>query len=762
MLHKRISRRAVLMGAGAAATWLASPARALLQAAGRVQVPSLVDPLIARMTLEEKAGQLQLMAAAWGGGVALTLNPPGQGSDFEGQVAEARQGILTGVFNGNGARMARIMQSAAVQQSRLKIPLIFAADIIHGHRTIFPVPLAEVASFEPDLARRTAAAAAFEASGSGIDWTFSPMVDVARDQRWGRGVEGGGEDPLLGCLFAAARVQGFQGADLKSNEHMLACIKHFAAYGSPESGLDYNAVDISERRLREVYMQPYRAGFDAGALSAMASFNEINGIPSTANHWLMTDLLRGEWGFQGFVVSDYTGDEEMIAAGYARDERDAAKLAFLAGVDMSMQSALYRKHLPELVRSGEVPEASVNQSVRRVLALKAMLGLFDDPFRRIDEKREASRSMLPRIRALARESARKSIVMLKNDGDLLPLPRSGKRIALIGPFAAGQHDLVGPWVVYGDDAKAVDLATGVRTAVADPRSVIVAQGSGVEDPIAGGIEQAVAAARSADLVVLAIGESFNMSGEAQSRTEIVVPEPQQRLAEAVAAAGKPIVVVLKHGRALALEGAVADAPAILATWFLGTETGNAIADVLFGAYGPSGRLPASFPWRSGQEPYYYAHKPTGRPNPPGDLQSYKAHFRGIPNSARYPFGHGLTYGKIAYSGLALSGPSLPMNGSIQISATVTNSGRRAAEEVVQLYIHDRVASITRPVRELKAFRKVALAPGQSQTVRFTLTAADLTFYGLQDRPVIEPGTFDVWVAPSAEAEGVHGTFELAA
>jgi len=297
---------------------------------------------------------------------------------------------------------------------------------------------------------------------------------------------------------------------------MLACIKHFAAYGSPESGLDYNAVDISERRLREVYMQPYRAGFDAGALSAMASFNEINGIPSTANHWLMTDLLRGEWGFQGFVVSDYTGDEEMIAAGYARDERDAAKLAFLAGVDMSMQSALYRKHLPELVRSGEVPEASVNQSVRRVLALKAMLGLFDDPFRRIDEKREASRSMLPRIRALARESARKSIVMLKNDGDLLPLPRSGKRIALIGPFAAGQHDLVGPWVVYGDDAKAVDLATGVRTAVADPRSVIVAQGSGVEDPIAGGIEQAVAAARSADLVVLAIGESFNMSGEAQS------------------------------------------------------------------------------------------------------------------------------------------------------------------------------------------------------------------------------------------------------
>jgi beta-glucosidase len=351
--------------------------------------------------------------------------------------------------------------------------------------------------------------------------------------------------------------------------------------------------------------------------------------------------------------------------------------------------------------------------------------------------------------------------MLKNDGDLLPLPRSGKKIALIGPFAEGAHDLVGPWVVYGDDAKAVDLATGVRSVVG-PSSVVVAQGSGIEEPLAGGIEQAVAAAQQADVVLLAIGEGAGMSGEAQSRTEIVVPVPQQQLAEAVAAVGKPVVVVLKHGRALALEGAVADAPAILATWFLGTETGNAIADVLFGAYSPSARLPASFPWKSGQEPYYYAHKPTGRPNPPGELQPYKAHFRGIPNSARYPFGHGLTYGKIEYAGLALSAPTMAMNGNLQVSATVTNRGKRAAEEVVQLYIHDRVASVTRPVRELKAFKKVALAPGQSQVVRFTLTAGHLAFYGLQDRPVAEPGTFDVWIAPSAEADGVHGSFDLVA
>jgi beta-glucosidase len=762
MFDTRISRRAALLGGGAIAAWLSSPARALMQAVGRAATPALVNDLIGRMTLEEKAGQLQLMASAWGGGAALALNPPQGNSDFPKQVEEARRGQLTGVFNGNGATMARILQTAAVKESRMKIPLIFAADIIHGHRTIFPVPLAEVASFEPDLARRTAEAAAFEAAGSGIDWTFSPMVDVARDQRWGRGVEGGGEDVLLGQLFAAARVRGFQGASLKSTEHMLACIKHFAAYGAAESGLDYNTVDMSEERLREVYLPPYKAGFDAGALSAMASFNDINGVPSTGNRWLMSDLLRGEWGFQGFVVSDYTGDEEMIAHGFAKDGRDAARLAFLAGVDMSMQSGLYRQHLPDLVRSGAVPQAKLDESVRRVLTLKAMLGLFEDPFRRIDVKRESARSMLPATRALSREAGRKSIVLLKNDGDLLPLPRSGKRIALIGPFAAGQHDLVGPWVVYGDDAKAVDLATGVRAAIADKAGLIVAPGSGIEEPLAGGIAQAVAAARRADVVILAIGEGANMSGEAQSRTEIVVPEPQQQLAEAVAAVGKPMVVVLKHGRALALQGAVANASAILATWFLGTETGNAIADVLFGAYSPSGRLPASFPRESGQQPYYYAHKSTGRPNPPGPLEPYKAHFRGIPNSALYPFGHGLTYGKIEYSGFAQSSPGLPMNGAIELSARVTNRGTRAAEEVVQLYVHDRTASLTRPVRELKAFRKVALAPGQSQVVRFTLRAADLAFYGPNGKLRVEPGTFDVWIAPSAESDGVRGSFELTA
>jgi beta-glucosidase len=494
----------------------------------------------------------------------------------------------------------------------------------------------------------------------------------------------------------------------------------------------------------------------------MASFNELSGIPATGNHWLQTEVLRGEWGFQGFVVSDYTGDEEMIKHGYAKDGRDAAKLAFLAGVDMSMQSGLYRQHLPDLVKSGEVPQQLLDTSVRRVLAMKAMLGLFEDPFRRIDEKREASRSMLPRNRAIARESGRKSIVMLKNDGDLLPLPRSGKKIALIGPFASGQHDLVGPWVVYGTDEKAVDLATGVRGAIADKNSLIIAEGSKVDQAIPGGIDQAVAAAQQADIVVLAIGESQGMSGEAQSRADIVVPKPQQELAEAVAKVGKPVVVVLKNGRALALEGAVANAPAILVTWFLGTETGNSIADVLFGAYGPSGRLPSSFPRLAGQQPYYYAHKPTGRPNPDPKLEDYKARFRGITNTSLYPFGHGLTYGKIEYSNFTISSPSMGMNGEIEVTATIANRGQRAAEEVVQLYIHDRVASITRPVREMKGFKKIKLEPGQSEVVRFTLRPADLQFYGVANKPVVEPGTFDVWIAPSAEAGGVHGTFDLTA
>ena len=755
-LTQGITRRSALNALGLASAWAISPLRAGLAQAATFKTPHFVDDLIAKMTLEEKAGQLTLMASAWGGDKAAGLNPPGAGSDFNKQIEDAVAGKLTGIFNGNGAVMAQRLQGAVMARSRLKIPLVFAADVIHGHRTIFPTPVGEVASFEPDLARRTARAAAYEASGAGIDWTFAPMVDIARDQRWGRAMEGAGEDVLLGRLFAAARVSGFQGDNLAADDAIMACAKHFAAYGATEAGLDYSTVDVSERTLRETYLPPFKSAFDAGCGTTMASFNEISGVPSTANHWLMTDLLRDEWHFGGVVVSDYTGDEELIMHGVAKDGRDAARVAFLAGVDMSMESDLYMLHLPDLVRSGAVPQAMLDRSVRRVLTMKAMLGLFDNPMRRIDSARETARSRQPKAIALAREAARKSIVMLKNEGDLLPLAKSAK-VAVIGPFAQGQHDIIGGWCVYGDDAQGIALNTGLLNAGGQ---ITVTDGCDMEAPIPGGIAAAVAAAKAADVVLLAVGESQAWSGEAQSRTEITISDAQMALAEAVAATGKPIIVVLKNGRGLALKGAVKDAAAILVTWQLGSESGNAIADVLYGAAGPSGRLPISFPFESGQEPYHYDHKTTGRPNPAGPLVDYKAHYRGVPNAALFAFGHGLTYGKIAYSGLSLSAPNLAWNGAITLTATVTNSGTRAAEEVAQLYIHDRVAEVTRPVREMKAFAKIALAPGESRQVHFTLRREDLEFIGLGLKRTVEPGTFDVWIAPSAQAEGVSGSFDL--
>ncbi|MDH7972876.1 glycoside hydrolase family 3 N-terminal domain-containing protein [Sphingomonas sp. AR_OL41] len=750
-----------MLGGAAVLAWRASPARGLIAALGTARLPAAVEALIGKMTLEEKAGQLTLMAAAWAGGAANSLNPIAPTGGYAAQCADAQAGRLTGVFNGNGATMAREMQQAAMA-SRLKIPLIFAADVIHGFRTVFPVPLGEAASFDPALAERTARVAATEAAAAGIDWTFAPMVDIARDARWGRGVEGAGEDVLLGCDMARARVRGFQGNALTADDAVMACAKHFAAYGAGEAGLDYNSVDISERTLRDVYFPPFQAALAAGSLSVMAAFNEISGVPATASRWLMTDVLRDQWGFGGLTVSDYTGDEELIAHGLAADERDAARLAFMAGVDMSMQSALYIKYLPELVTSGAVPLARLDQAVRRVLRVKATLGLFDDPFRRIDPRREATRIGTAANRAVARVAAQRSIVMLKNDGGLLPLPQD-RKIALIGPFATGQHDLIGPWNVYGADSEAVDLAAGLRAAAGANAQITITLGSGVEAPLDGGIAAAIAAARAADIVVLAIGEGQDMSGEAQARTDIVVPAAQQALADAVAATGKPMVVVLKNGRALALGGAVLAAPAILVTWFLGSEGGPAIGDILFGRVSPSGRLPVSFPHATGQEPYHYAHKSTGRPNPVGPLLPYKAHFRGVPNTALFPFGHGLTYGRFAYTGLETdSSGKLAWDGALIVSATITNTGKAAADEVVQLYVHDVAASITRPVRQLKAYRRVSLAPGSSEKVSFTLRRSDLTFIGADMTPTVEPGDFLVWIAPSAEADGVSGSFRLTA
>ena len=756
-----VSRRAWLMGAGAVVAWASSPARALMD--GSAPASTDLNALIARMTVEEKAGQVTLMAAAWAGGAANALNPtsPSRAS-FRQQMDDVRRGHVGGVFNGNGAEMARQMQTMAVEKSRLKIPLIFAADVIHGFRTVFPMPLAEAGSFDPELAERTARIAAIEATAAGIDWNFAPMVDIARDQRWGRGIEGAGEDVLLSRIMADARVRGFQGhAGLAAPDAMAACAKHFAAYGAAEGGLDYNSVDVSERTLREVYFPPFQAALDAQAATIMASFNELSGVPATANHWLLSDVLRDEWHFDGLVVSDYTGDMELIAHGFAADAREATKLAFLAGVDMSMQSGFYIEHLPDLVKSGEVPMARLDQAVRRVLALKAKLGLFDDPFRRIDPSREKTLVRTPAHLEVARDAARRSIVLLKNEDDLLPLPRQGKTIALIGPFAQGQRDLVGPWNVYGTDADAIDLLTGMRAVAADPDAIVAVDGSGVDKPIRGGIEAAVAAAQAADIVVLAVGESQTMSGEAQSRTDIVIPAPQMALAEAVAATGKPMVVLLRHGRALALHGAVKDAQAILATWFLGSMSGMATADILFGLASPSARLPCSFPYESGQEPLYYAHKNTGRPNPPGPRVAYKAHYRDAPNAALYPFGHGLTYGEIVYSAIDMGTGRLSAGGELTVTATLRNSGRHEATEVAQLYVQDITASITRPVRELKAFQRVTIKPGESREVRFTIRREELLFLGQDMQPTVEPGKFRLWIAPSAQAEGVSDIFTLA-
>jgi len=740
------TRRALLAGGALAAGMVWAPRMAAAQAEANLE---RVDGLIARMTIEEKAGQLNLLndPFRWR---PQGVNPNDLNPDQAATAAAIRAGRVGALFNGVGAASTRAIQDMAVRQSRLGIPLLFAADIVHGLRTTFPVPLGEAASWDPDLARRTARAAAVEGGAAGVHQTYAPMVDIGRDQRWGRVVEGSGEDVLLGELFAAARTRGFQGDDLTHWSSLLATPKHFAAYGAAEAGLDYSSTDMSELELRSVYLPPFKAAFDAGALSTMSAFNDLNGVPTSGNPWLLTDILRGEWGFAGFVVSDYTSEQELVAHGFAADDRDAARIALMAGVDMSMKSGLFLRHIPELVQSGDVPAARVDEAVRRVLMTKAALGLFQNPYRGSDPRAERRVTGSREHLALAREAGRKSIVLLKNDGDLLPLPKTGKRIALIGPFGADKTDLFGPWSIFRDDKLAVSLEEGLRAAMGDGASLGVVRGSDVEAPLAGGIEAAVMAASQADVVVLAIGESQDMSAESQSRVDIGIPEPQLALAEAVAATGKPVVVLLRHGRAMELSGAVKDAQAILATWFLGSETGHAVADVLFGDHAPTGRLPVSFPHFSGQSPYYYAHKTTGRPAASrGD--AFRAQFRETSNTALYPFGHGLTYAPVRYSAVRLSAPTMAWEGEIAAAVTLTNAGTREASEVVQLYIRDRAASITRPARLLKGFRRVTVPAGGSVEVTMPLTFADLSFLGRDLRPVTEPGAFDVWLSADAQS-----------
>ncbi|MGH7529407.1 MAG: glycoside hydrolase family 3 N-terminal domain-containing protein, partial [Gemmatimonadales bacterium] len=635
----------------------------------------------------------------------------------------------------------------AVTRSRLKIPLLLGLDVIHGYRTIFPIPLAEASSWDPELVEAAARMAGREARANGINWTFAPMVDIARDPRWGRIAEGSGEDPYLGSVLAAARVRGFQ-------DHILATAKHFAAYGGAEAGREYNTVDISHRTLREIYLPPFKAAVDAGVASLMSAFNEIGGVPTSGSAWLTDTLLRREWGFDGFVVSDWTSVAELVPHGVAGSRAEAGRIAITAGVDMDMVSGIYLDSLAPLIRADRLPLAVVDTAVRRILRAKARLGLFGDPYLATPapEAREA--------RALARRMAHESMVLLRNEGNLLPLSRGGGRtIAVIGPLADNRLEPLGPWHAQGRREDVVTVLAGIRAHVGSGTDVLYAPGCGIEDTATAGFADAVAAARRAAVAIVVLGERHDMSGEAASRTSIDLPGVQQELLEAIHATGTPVVLVLMNGRPLTIEWAAEHVPAILETWFLGVEAGPAIADVLFGVVNPSGRLPVTWPRSVGQIPIYYNHKNTGRPMPLGSNEKFVSRYIDSPNTPRYPFGYGLSYTTFAYRDLQIADARLGRRDTLRVSVTVANTGQREGTTVAQLYVRDVVGSVTRPVRELKAFRRVTLRPGESQTVELRVAVQDLAFWGPERRFVVEPGAFRVYVGPNS-ADGVEGRFAV--
>jgi len=687
-----------------------------------------LDSLLARMTLEEKLGQLNLLSA--------------DGRASPQQMQLVRAGKLGGLFNVIGAENTTPVQRIAVTESRLKIPLLFGLDVIHGYRAIFPVPLGEAGTFDPGAAEATARAAGQEAAAFGINWTYAPMVDIARDPRWGRIAEGSGEDPYLGSLMAAARVRGFQ-------QNIFATAKHFAGYGAAEAGREYNETEISQRTMREVYLPPFKAAVDAGVASLMSAFNDIAGVPASGNAWLTDTVLRREWGFTGFVVSDWTSVAELIPHGVAGSQAEAGRRALTAGVDMDMQSGIYVDSLAALVRSNRIPMAVVDSAVMRILRAKMRLGLFRDPYRARTAPANAE------LRTLARRVAGETIVLLKNERSLLPLDKAGT-IAVIGPLADNKEEPLGPWHTQGRAEDVVTVLQGIKSKVPAGIQVLYAQGAGIEDTSKAGFAAAVAAARQAKVAILVLGERGDMSGEAASRSSLGLPGTQEQLLEAVAATGTPVVLVLMNGRPLILEWASDHVPAIVETWFLGVEAGNATADVLFGDVNPSGRLPVTFPRVLGQIPLYYNHRNTGRPPDPNN--KYSSKYIDVPVTPRYPFGFGLSYTTFTYSDLRLSAARARATDTITATVTVTNSGSREGTEVVQLYVHDVVASVARPVRELKAFRRVTLKPGESRGVELRVALRDLWFYGLDMRPVVEPGTFRVYVGPNS-AEGLEASFE---
>ncbi|MFZ6012639.1 MAG: glycoside hydrolase family 3 N-terminal domain-containing protein [Bacteroidota bacterium] len=746
MMNKNIKRLAVIFFLGVRAFSL------LGQATPESEKEKRIEALIAQMTAEEKAGQLNFYV-----GETIVTGPTmhtAASTKFDDLI---RQGKLTGLFNVHGAAYTARLQKIAVEQSRLKIPLLFGADVIHGFKTVTPIPLGEAASWDLSAIERSARLAAREATAAGINFNFAPMVDIARDPRWGRISEGAGEDPYLGSLIAAARVKGFQGAQLGDPTTVAVSVKHFAAYGAVEAGRDYNPADMSLRMLYETYLPPYKAAIDAGAATVMTSFNELDGIPATANKKLLTEILRKEWGFDGMVVSDYNSIGELIAHGVAATMPEATKLSLEAGTDMDMMSSAYLNDIPALIRSGTLDLKFVDDAVRRVLRLKFDLGLFDNPYLYSDEAREKAEIRSQQNLNIARDMARRSIVLLKNSNQLLPLNKNYKKIAVIGPLADNQEDMNGSWSFFGEAKHAVSILHGIKEHVRNDVNVLHHSGCDLYTNSKDKIREAVAVASQAEVVIMVVGESAVMNGEGASRADIGLPGIQEELVKEVVNTGIPVVVLLVNGRPMTLEWIHGHAHAIVETWTLGSEAGHAVADVLFGDYNPSGKLPVTFPRHVGQIPIYYNRKNTGRPyqgnyNEPSSQRIYQSKYRDVKNSPLYPFGYGLSYTTFEYSALTLSSDKINKEGKLEVTLTVANTGKYDGEEVVQLYIRDWVGSVTRPVKELKRFQKVFIKAGESKKISFTLTCNDLAFYRADMSWGAEPGMFDVFVGGSSETE----------
>ncbi len=714
-----------------------------------------ITSLISKMTLDEKIGQLVQYTSD------MAVTGPTVNSKYKEDI---QHGMVGSIFNAYTPAFTRQLQEMAIKGSRLHIPLLFGYDVIHGHKTIFPVPLGESSSWDMALMQKSASVAAAEASADGLHWTFAPMVDIARDPRWGRVVEGAGEDTWLGSRIAKARVTGFQGSSYDAGTTIMACVKHFAAYGAVTAGRDYNTVDMSRRQLLETYMPPYKAGIDAGAGSVMTSFNEIDGSPATANSWLVSDLLKKQWNFKGFVVTDYTAVSEMLNHGNVANLKEAAEAAVNAGIDMDMQSGAFQANLKQSVAQGKVSVKTIDEAARRVLEAKYKLGLFTNPYKFCNEERAKTEIMSDANLAAARDAERKSIVLLKNYQQVLPLKKVGT-IALIGPLGDSKRDMIGTWSAAGDWQKSVTVLEGMKNIAGTSANIIYAKGANITDNPdllrqlneQGGnissdnadelLKEAMNTAKKADVIVMAVGESQGMTGEAASRTDISIPESQKRLMREIYTLGKPVVLVLMNGRPLTLEWEDAHFPALLETWFGGTQAGNAIADVLFGNYNPAGKLTITFPRNVGQIPVYYSAKNTGRPADPQN--KYSSKYLDSPNDPLYPFGYGLSYTSFTYSQPHVDKKMMKTADKLNVTVTVTNNGNYDGEEVVQLYIRDMVGSVTRPVKQLRGFQKVLLRKGESRDIHFTLTNEDLKFYDINMKYVSEPGDFKVFTGPNS-------------